>query len=178
MPVGDETDPHSAIGILAGLAEQVQLLLALFEGEGKHNDDREIWGCVIGTLLREPLLDAYGLREYGACPGDALLAYIGLVPAAQRSRVYAADISVIEAGANSSEMPESGCVRSLASLMFTRWMELSAIRSAPRVFIRTRKVIGPIQHLVAKNNFQPCGGFDMNYRGQKQDRMVFRRQTV
>jgi hypothetical protein len=177
MPVGDETDPHSAIGILAGMAEHVQLLLALFESEGKHNDDQKIWGCVIGTLLREALLDAYGLREYGARPGDALLAYIGLVPAAQRSRVYAASVSV-EAATNSSESPEGGCVHSLASPMFARWMELPAIRSAPCVFIRTRKVIGSILHLVAKNNFQPCGSFDMNYRGQKQDRMVFRRQTV
>jgi hypothetical protein len=178
MPVGDETDPHSAVGILAGLAEHMQLLLALFEGEGKRNDDQEIWGCVAGALLSESLLDAYGLREYGACPGDALLAYIGLVPAAQRSKVYAADVDVLEAATNSSEVPESDCVHSLASLMFTRWMELSAVRSAPCIFIRTRKVIGSIRHLVAKNNFQPCGSFDMNYRGQKQDRMVFRRQAV
>jgi hypothetical protein len=178
MPVGDETDPHSAVGIIAGLAEHVQLLLALFDSEAKHRHGKEIRGCVIGTLLREPLLDAYGLREYGAHPGDALLAYIGLVPAAQRSRVYAASDSVVEAATNSSKLPEGCCVHSLASLMFSRWMELPAVRSAPCVFIRTRKVIGPILHLVAKNNFQPCGSFDMNYRGHKQDRMVFRRHSV
>jgi hypothetical protein len=63
MPVGDETDPHSAAGIIAGQAGCLQLLLALFEREDKHNDDQEVLGCVVGTLLREPALDAYGLIE-------------------------------------------------------------------------------------------------------------------
>jgi len=176
MPVGDETDPHSAAGIIAGQAECLQLLLARFESEDKHNDDQEILGCVVGTLLREPVLDAYGLREYGARPGDALLAYIGLVPAAQRTRVYVASDSSIKAASHSSDLAGGGCVHSLASLMFTRWMELPAIRSASCVFIRTRIVIGSIQHLAAKHDFQLCGSFDINFRGQKQDRMVFRRR--
>lgn len=178
MPVGDETDPHSAAGIIAGQAECLQLLLARFESEDKHNDDQEVLGCVVGTLLREPVLDAYGLREYGARPGDALLAYIGLVPAAQRTRVYVASDSSIKAASHSSDLADGGCVHSLASLMFTRWMELPAIRSASCVFIRTRIVIGSIQHLAAKHDFQLCGSFDINFRGQKQDRMVFRRRIV
>jgi hypothetical protein len=178
MPVGDETDPDSAAGIIAGLAERLQLLLALFESEDTHNNSQEILGSVVGTLLREPILDTYGLRRYGAHPGDALLAYIGLVPAAQRSRVHVASDSLIKAASHSSDSIDGGCVRSLASLMFTRWMELPAIRSASCVFIRTRIVIGSIQHLAAKHDFQLCGSFDINFRGQKQDRMVFRRRTV
>jgi hypothetical protein len=177
MPLGDKTDPHSATGIIAGLAECLQLLLARSESEDE-NDDQEVLGCIAGTLLREPDLDTYGLREYGAHPGDAFLAYVGLVPAAQRSKVYVASDSLIKAAPHSSDLADGGCVHSLASLMFTRWMELPAIRSASRVFIRTRTVIGSIQHLAAKHDFQLCGSFDINFRGQKQDRMVFRRQTV
>jgi hypothetical protein len=177
VPMGDETDPQSAVGIITRLAEDTQLLLAMVDAE--HSDPQVVCGCVIGTLLSQATVDAYGLRDYGARTGDALLAYIGLVPRAQQTKVYVSgDDYVIQGTTASSELFDAGRVHSLASLMFATWIRLPAIRTSPQIFIRSRLAIGPILHLAVRHGFQFCGKFDMNFRGQKQDRMVFRRQAV
>ncbi|WP_205853413.1 hypothetical protein, partial [Zhengella mangrovi] len=53
-------------------------------------------GCVIGCVMDDRVITAYGLRRYAAAPGDGLLAFIGIVPDAQGRRFSAADGSTLE----------------------------------------------------------------------------------
>ena len=80
MPLGARDDPSSALGIIAGLGPQP--LVAAVAGE--HSEG--VIGCVIGCVIDAQIAESYGLTEYGAEPGDGLLAFIGIVPEAQGSR--------------------------------------------------------------------------------------------
>lgn len=175
MPIGDESDAHSARGIIATLGGRFQVLLASAMEPGVAPGAQQVVGCVLGGVLDEKLIDAYGLGAHGARKGDGLLAYIGVVPSAQGARLSALDGGLFEL-TNSRPLPVTkNASTSLASLLFSRWLALPAISSCPAVFVRTRQVIKPILHLAAKNGFDYCGSFSLDFHGEKQDRMVFRR---
>jgi len=174
MPLGDEADPHSGRGIIAQLGKQAQLLVANGVGD---DHGRNVLGCVLGAVLDRTLVDAYGLASYGAQSGDALLAYIGLMPAAQGRRAFLLSDNIFELSFRRSGLPSVHEGQSLASLLFERWLELSAIESCPRVFVRTRKVLAPIIHLAEKNGFRYRGEFEMDFQGDRQDRIVFARDN-
>lgn len=174
MPLGDEADPHSGRGIIAQLGKQAQLLVANGVGD---DHGRNVLGCVLGAVLDRTLVDAYGLASYGAQSGDALLAYIGLMPAAQGRRASLLSDNIFELSFRRSGLPSVHEGQSLASLLFERWLELSAIESCPRVFVRTRKVLAPIIHLAEKNGFRYRGEFELDFQGDRQDRIVFARDN-
>lgn len=174
MPLGDDADPHSARGIIAQLGKQAQVLVANVV-EDDHG--RNVLGCVLGAVLDRTLVDAYGLASYGAQSGDALLAYIGLMPAAQGRRAALLSNNIFELSFRRSGLPSIQEGQSLAALLFERWLELSVIESCPRVFVRTRKVLAPIIHLAEKNGFCYRGEFELDFQGERQDRIVFARDN-
>jgi len=174
MPLGDEADPHSARGIIAQLGKQAQALVANVVGDDHR---RNVLGCVLGAVLDRTLVDAYGLASYGAQGGDALLAYIGLMPAAQGRRASLLSNNIFELSFRRSGLPSIHEGQGLAALLFERWLELSAIESCPRVFVRTRKVLAPIIHLAEKNGFRCRGEFELDFQGERQDRIVFARDN-
>lgn len=174
MPLGDESDPHSARGIIAQLGKQAQVLVADVVGD---DHGRNVLGCVMGAVLDRTLVDAYGLASYGAQSGDALLAYIGLMPAAQGRRACLLSNNIFELPFRRSGLPSIHEGHSLAALLFERWLELSAIECCPRVFVRTRKVLAPIIHLAEKNGFRYRGEFELDFQGERQDRIVFARDN-
>ncbi len=90
MPVGDDSDLHSALGIITMLGEHARILLASAMEIGAPEAQR-VLGCVLGSVLDEKLINVYRIGEYGARTGDGLLAYIGLVPHAQGARVSLLD---------------------------------------------------------------------------------------
>jgi hypothetical protein len=123
------------------------------------------------------LLDTYCLREYGARVGDSLLAYIGLAPEIQGSRLHRVNDSIFQCATRFPIPTRNVGLHSLADLMFSTWLELPAIESAPFTFIRTRLVMSSIRHLANKHGFAFCGSFNLNFRGQRQERLVFKRQN-
>ena len=173
MAVDDRSDPHSAYRIIAGLGEQTHLLIA--STSCKEDTSRQVLGCVLGGILNRLLIDAYGLGPYGAQTGDGLLAYIGLRPVAQGSRAWFCrdDIFDVRQHQMSTQDPENG--ESLASLLFSKWLDLAAITSCSQVFIRTRATITPILHLASKYRFEYCGKFLIDFQGEQQERLVFKR---
>jgi hypothetical protein len=174
MPVGDPSDPHSAKGIMAELCEEGLHLVASADGEA--TPDRGILGCVLGGILSSDLIESYGLGPYGARQGDGLLAYIAVAPSVQGARGYPRAGNVIEdlgPATPHSREPQSSV--SLASVLFTSWLELPEVASRRALFVRTRKVIGPVLHLLEKHGFVLQGQFEVDYRGERQDRLVFQR---
>ena len=174
MPMGDASDPHSARGIIAQLGKQAQVLIGNVIGD---DHGRTVVGCVLGAVLDRALVDAYGLASYGAQSGDALLAYIGVMPAAQGHRASVLSNNIFRLSSRQSSPPSAREGQSLAALLFERWLELSAIECCPRVFVRTRKVLAPIIHLAEKNGFRYRGEFELDFQGERQDRIVFARDN-
>ena len=174
MPLGDASDPHSARGILAQLGKQAQVLIANVIGD---DHGRTVLGCVLGAVLDRTLVDAYGLASYGAQGGDALLAYIGLMPAAQGHRASLLSNNIFKLSSRQASSPSPHEGQSLAALLFEKWLELSAIECCPRVFVRTRKVLAPIIHLAETNGFRYRGEFELDFHGERQDRIVFARDN-
>lgn len=172
MPLGDESDPHSAQGIIAQLGTRAQVLIANDIGDG-HS--RNVLACVLGAVLDEELVDAYGLDAYGARSGDALLAYIGLAPAVQGHRAYLRSDNKFALSPSCSPATREG--QSLAALLFEEWLHLPAIKCCRRAFVRTRKVLAPIIHLAEKNGFRYRGEFELDFHGERQDRIVFVRDN-
>lgn len=176
MPVGDASDPNSAKGIMAELCEEGLHLVASAGGAAPPNS--EVLGCVLGGVLSSDLIGSYGLGPYGARQGDGLLAYIAVVPSVQGARGTLRAGNVIEdlsPASPRSRGPASSV--SLASALFTSWLELPAVASRRALFVRTREVIGPVLHLLEKHGFAYQGRFEVDYRGERQDRLVFQRVT-
>ncbi len=169
MPLGHSRDPHSAFGVIEGLSDRPVVLAAV-------SDDREdthcgIVGCVLGAVLDYGIIADYGLAPFGACPGDGLLAFIGLVPEMQGRRVRRLDHDALEI---TGESEQESC-GSLASQLFEEWMRTAPVSKCPRIFIRTRRQIGPILHLSRTCGFAYRGAFQTEFRGEVQDRLVFMR---
>lgn len=176
MPLGDSSDRHSARGILAELGPSVQALVATAATE--TGIPSSILGCVIGSPLNDDLIDQYRLASYGARPGDALFAYIGVRPSLQGCRVQPAKDNRFQLDGRADRADSKRPGASLASLLFSNWLTLPGIRRCPRVFIRTREVLTPIQALAERNGFQYCGKFYLDFHGNRQDRIVYRRSMA
>lgn len=166
MPIGNEDDPHSALGVLRGLGEQPQVLIACADGE--------VLGCVLGAALDGPRIEAYGLAPFGAQPGDGLLAFVGVAPGAQGARARLIADRRLELYGTKGRRGPPGC-RSLAGLLFARWLAAPAVRAFPRLFIRTRRQIKPILHLSAAHGFRRCGTIEIDFRGVRQERIILMR---
>jgi len=173
MPVGSTADRNSARGILAELGVSAQALLATSATDSASPGS--VLGCVIGSALDPKLIDHYGLEPYGARPGDALFAFIGVRPQIQGRRLHALPDGLHQIGNLDCRRYADRSGTSLASLLFSNWLKLPAIRRCPRIFIRTREVLTPIQALAERNGFQYCGKFYVDFHGHRQDRMVYRR---
>ena len=177
MPIGNKSDPNSALGVIAGLEKHAVVLVASATDASHSSKRRRILGCVVGAVLDAEIIEAYELRSFGARSGDGLLAFIGIVPAVQGSRVFTYDIDHFETCIESSNTPERSSF-SLARLLFTRWLGLDDLHRCPSVFIRTRRTIMPVQHLIRSNGFEYCGRLSLNFRGVRQQRIVFRRSQL
>jgi len=173
MPVDHETSPHSAHAIISELSDSAQVVVASNENEGGP-----LLGCVLGSVLDEDLIATYRLAPFGARTADGFLAYIAVSPQAQGSRVIPVRDNVYEVQPAQHDRRQKQLGDSLAGLLFSRWLELSAITTCPRVFVRTREVIEPVLHLIAKNGFEYCGRFEMEFRGEWQDRLVYERSRT
>lgn len=174
MPVGNPEDPHSAVGIMSSLFGKGPLIVATTDAE--PGQDQRVLGCVLGGTLDESLITSYGLSPYGARVGDAILAYIGVAPAAQGVRGQLHDDGTIEVPARATG-PRNGS-KSVASCLFERWLKHPDVARCPSVFVRTRETIGPILHLAEKNGFAFQGQFELEFQGERQNRLVFRRSQV
>lgn len=173
MPVGDDSERHSAHGIISELGENAQILVA-----SDMDDNQPLLGCVVGGVLDENLIAAYGLAGHGAKTGDGLLAYIGVPPSAQGCRLTRLRDNVFEILPNRNSQRHERGGDSLAGLLFAQWLRLPAIERSPHVFVRTRKVIGSVIHLIEKNGFEYSGRLDLDFQGDKQDRLVYRRSAT
>jgi len=175
MPMGDAAVPHSARGIVAQLGGQAKTLIVSAAANRRTAHRQTVLACVIGSILDENLIRSYQIARFGARHGDALLAYIGLAPDAQGSRAFPLNAQEYLLSSDRTSAPQEQKGQSLAGLLFARWLELPAIERCPRVFVRTREVLHPIQHLAKKNRFQFCGKFELDFQGERQDRMIFKR---
>lgn len=176
MPIGNASDPHSALGIMSQLGDG---LLLIATPDVKAGPVSEVLGCVLGGVLCEPLIEGYGLGKFGARSGDAILAYIGVAPLAQGTRGILRNDGhpgevVLDAGyQGGSEMAVS-----LASVLFSEWLELPGVSSCPTVYVRTRETIGAILHLLERHDFEYQGQFELEFRGTPQARLVYRRRNM
>jgi len=175
MPIGDASDPHSARGIVAQLGANARILLASSTRGNAPLAGQPVLGCVLGAILDDRLIAAYRLGPYGARRGDGLLAYIGVPPAVQGERLSPAGGDRFDCRPATRGNPPTGETVSLGSLLFSRWLEISAIERCPALFVRTRTTIKPILHLLAKHGFDFRGRFELDFQGQRQDRLVFAR---
>lgn len=173
MPLGHAADRHSARGIVAELGPRALARLACADGGANRSDF--VLGCVIGCILDQALVGRYGLEPFGATAGDGLFAYIGLRPSVQGARVSQTGNGGFAVRANAGRAGNGGAGIGLASLLFSSWLELPAIRRCPRVFIRTREILKPIQILAERNGFRCCGKFYLDFQGVRQDRLVYKR---
>lgn len=176
MPIGDASDPHSALGIMTQLRNGPLLVAALDTGE---TPVPEVVGCVLGGVLDESLIDSYRLRNFGAQNGDGILAYIGVAPEAQGYRGFLRNDGFIEeVTVGNGSTRKSEMTVSLAGVLFSTWLELPAISCCPTVFVRTRETIAPILHLLNRHGFEYQGQFELVFRGSPQARLVYRRKTT
>ncbi|WP_205853419.1 hypothetical protein, partial [Zhengella mangrovi] len=97
---------------------------------------------------------------------DGLLAFIGIVPDAQGRRFSAADGSTLEPACEGV---------SLARHLFEAWMDAAVSHECPRLYIRTRRRIMSIRYLSEDLGFELCGEFTVEFRGECQTRLVYRR---
>lgn len=174
MPIGDVADPHSATGIMSALFGKGPLIVATMDIAPKQSQC--VLGCVLGGTLDDSLIEDYGLSPYGAQAGDAILAYIGVAPSVQGLRGRLRNEEHIEVPARATGPRNES--KSLASLLFERWLRHPSVARCPSVFVRTRETIGPILHLAEKNGFAFQGQFELDFRGERQNRLVFRRNQV
>lgn len=158
MPIGAKDDPASAIGIISGLGPRPIAIAA------RPAQDTYVIGCVIGCIMDAHEIDSYRLWSYGAVPGDGLLAFIGIVPEAQGIRLR-------PGGDESPDAELTG--PSLARQLFQSWIDSEALDTCPRLFIRTRHRIGAIRYLSEDLGFEFRGGFETEFRGQVQTRLVY-----
>lgn len=170
IPLGHEGDRDSAHGIIAGLHEKSLLIMV-----ASNVSDQLLIGCVLGGILDTDLICAYRLGAYGAGPGDGLLAYIGVLPSAQGTRVTSLFGHTYE---TLTDHRRGRVGDSLAGQLFARWLDLPAVKDCPRIFIRTRKEIPAVLHLIEKNGFEYCGKFELAFRGGAQQRLVFKRNSA
>ncbi|WP_269585124.1 hypothetical protein [Roseibium sp. Sym1] len=161
MPVGNESDPDSAVGVISRLGDRPVVTAAVCMNK--------VVGCVLGAVLTPDLIQAYGLDPWQATPGDGLLAFIGIAPDAQGSRVTPGT----EGWLLLNRHPINP---SLARYLFEHWLGARELADCPRLFIRTRRRIGAIRYLSDRLGFVECGGFDIDFRGQRQRRLVYRRE--
>ncbi|MCB1909628.1 MAG: hypothetical protein KDH15_19885 [Rhodocyclaceae bacterium] len=175
MPIGDASDPHSARGIVAQLGADASILLASSTHGNETLASQPVLGCVLGGVLDEALIAAYRLGPYGARCGDGLLAYIGVPPAFQGERLSPIGGDRFERRSGTRNAPPDGEMVGLGSLLFSRWLDLPALRRCPTLFVRTRTTIKPILHLLAKHGFDFRGRFELDFRGERQDRLVYAR---
>lgn len=175
MPLGDCSAPHSARGILARFRGKEQLVLATLINQEQHQSEWRVVGSVLGSILDEALIDSFALGEFGAHAGDGLLAFIGLTPDVQKTRGCLVGNDIFQIRGKSRPASPAPEQRSLVGWIFKRWLELPGLRDCPHLYIRTRLVIKPILHLIQEHHFAYCGRFHMDYQGETQDRMVFRR---
>ena len=174
MPIGDAADPHSAAGIMSALFDKGPLIVATMDDEREQSQC--VLGCVLGGTLDESLIEDYGLAPYGAQPGDAILAYIGVAPSVQGLRGRVRNEEHFEVPARATGAREDS--KSLASFLFERWLRHPSVARCPSVFVRTRETIEPILHLAEKNGFAFQGQFELDFRGERQNRLVFRRDQA
>jgi len=175
MPLGSPADRHSATGILAMLGARVSAVLASLPARAPGHFTRgDVVGCVVGAILNERLIDAFELRDHGAMLGDALLAYIGIAPSAQGLKVWESESGDI---ARQPNVARQHRYRALASVLFSRWLELADNRAAPATYMRTRGAIKSIRHLADKHGFQRCGVTHVDFHGEWQERLIYKRVT-
>jgi len=139
----------------------------------------EVLGCVLGGILDEPLIDSYRLGKFGARRGDGILAYIGVAPEAQGARGLLRGEGLLEEvilGAGAMRRAEATV--SLASVLFSTWLDLPAVSCCPAVFVRTRETIAPVLHLLDRHGFEYQGQFELVFRGSPQARLVYRRKAA
>lgn len=173
MPVGPHHDSNSALGIVNGLGAR-PVNLAARAATADDSSTGAVVGCVLGTILDDALIAQYGLVTFSAGSGDALLAFIGIVPEAQHVRVNGC-------GGEESEVVPPGRRRgsiSLARHLFESWLGMTCVQNCPQIFIRTREQIASVLHLCSDNGFAYCGRFDLHFRGTVQERLVFRRSKA
>lgn len=170
MPLGSPEDPHSALGIVSSLGS-CPLALAAYRSGADASRPQEAIGCVLGAVLNDEVIARYGLAPFRAISGDALLAFIGIVPEAQQTRIngWGGD------GITAVRTPRPQRSISLARHLFESWLGMTGLRDCRQVFIRTREQITPILRLCDENGFSYCGRFKLHFRGTVQERLVFRR---
>lgn len=173
MPLGTPEDPHSALGIVSGLGP-CPVALAAYTAIADASRAERVIGCVLGAILDDEVIDRYGLAPFSAKSGDALLAFIGIVPEAQKTRVSAPSGNETETVCT----PQQQRSISLARHLFESWLGMTGLRGCRQIFIRTREQITPVVHLCDENGFSYCGRFDLRYRGTVQERLVFRRKNA
>lgn len=173
MPIGPLEDPDSALGVVNGLGPRPVALAARTRAEGGGHAG-ELIGCVLGAVLDDEVIARYGLGPFSAAPGDALLAFIGIVPEAQHVRLVGRgreECKVVRAAAQRRSI-------SLARHLFESWLGMQNLHHCPQTFIRTREQITPILGLCDGNGFSYCGRFELNLHGAVQERLVFRRTNA
>jgi len=173
MPLGSPEDPHSALGIVNGLGS-CPLALAAYRSGADASRSQEAIGCVLGTVLDDEVITRYGLAPFRAISGDALLAFIGIVPEAQKTRVNGRGGDETDAVCT----PRRQQSISLARHLFESWLSMTGLRDSRQIFIRTREQITPILRLCEQYGFSYCGRFDLRFRGAVQERLVFRRTNA
>lgn len=162
LPLGAAHDPHSAHGILSGLGPEATALAAA------PDPGNRVVGCVVGCVMQPSTIEGYHLGDFGAQPGDGLLAFICITPSAQGRRFRQAGDGWL--------MAQKGAP-SLARHLFCGWLAAPGLRNCPRLFIRTRPSIGAIRRLSEDYDFALCGEFETEFRGQRQTRLVYRRDN-
>ncbi len=173
MPVGSRDDPAGALGVLHNLGPQ-PIAVCAKQADPDTAPDRingGVVGCVVGGIMDQRVIDGYQLAEYGAQPGDGLLAFIGIVPQAQGRRYLPIAPDLLTSNFSNARSP------SLARHLFTSWLKSPVLEACPRLYIRTRRRIGPIRYLCDQLAFEFCGDFKTVFRGQPQTRLVYRRNN-
>ncbi len=204
MPLGSPdasgNDPSSAYGVLNSLGEH-SLAVAAF---APRSDS--LLGCVVGCVMDEQVIAHYRLHDYGARPGDGLLAFIGIIPDAQGLRCPphlppsvgpsrgndAQDLKTQDLKTEGQKtegqktegqktegqnINQTGKSQSLARRLFETWLFSPGLARCPRLFVRTRRRIRPIRHLSQEHRFELVGNFETDFRGQRQTRLVYRRNN-
>ncbi len=122
--------------------------------------------------MDDEVIDRYRLASFHAKSGDGLLAFIGIVPEAQRTRIVAGDgESAKVAGAS-----EQQTATSLARHLFASWLAMEHLGECRNIFVRTRRKIAPVLHLCDKFEFSYRGSVELQFRGNVQERLVFCRK--
>lgn len=175
MPFGNASDPHSARGIVAQLKARALVLVASATILAEAGERRRVIGCVLGGVLDEGLIDAYRLSAFGAKAGDALLAYIGVEPACQGKRALPLSDRRFAMRSRRLAPASRNGGESVAGTLFSRWLALPGVAARPRVFVRTRSVLRPVLHLIDRHGFGLRGKFELDFHGERQERLVFAR---